>query len=429
MRMSFNSARLRAAWFTAALMLSLGAARAKAQITSVSAGIGDPLSGSLSDETQTSGFDSTFDTSTNNLTNPTLHTDISDPTHSQLLGSALTPLDGSYVSGSVDTVPQTGVLTDAQTAVGALGGSSGSGSRNQIFTAGGFTSQNAAGRAAAINSLGLASMRASFGVGATSRAMLSGTGSSSVGRALSFSGEGIPGVQTPTGVGATQTTLQLNKGDRAEGFYATDPVLSGSTSGYEADLQLYGDLPLPSEQTGTFFAESSGAAAPQYQYDDGQTPPLYAPNTVAGRILGSSPEYGISPFGFPDSTRGLAGLRTEASGAMSPLEQLNGPGSSSLASNNEGLSFSPTLHLIPNLQAPPEATQVFRFEAVERREQEQRILHGMSISEASEAYKQDVRKYRRQVGRALPRRPAANIGTTPGQGSGQGELMGAPSIR
>ena len=425
MREIFGPARLRAGYLAAALALLIGAARVQAQVTSVSPGIGDPLSGSLSDETQTSGFNSTFDSSTNNLTNATVHTDISDPTHSELLGSALAPFDSAYASGSVDTTPQTGVLTDAQAAVGASGGSFGGGSRNQIFISGGFTSQNTAGRAAALNSLGQASMRAAFGGGTSGRAMFSGTASSSAGQALSFSGEGIPVPQTQTGVGATQTTLQISKSDRPDGFYATDPVLSGSTAGYEADLQLYGDLPLPSQETGVFFTEASSPATPQYQYDDGQTPLLYARSTVAGQVIGSSPEYGSSPFGFPDSTRGLAGLTTEAAAVASPLERLNEAGSSPLASGNEGLSFSPALHLIPDLRTQPPSSQAFRFEAVERREQEQRILHGMSISEASEAYKQDVRKYRRQVGRALPRRPAANIGTT----SSQTELMGIPSIR
>ncbi len=383
MRQTYDFARLCGIYLAAALALVLGPARAQAQSTSLSPSIGESVSGSLTEESQTSGFNSTFDSSTSNLTNSTVHTDISDPTHSQLLGSALTPFDSAYVSGSVDTAPQPGVLTDAQAAVGAPGGSFGSGSRNQIFTAGGFAAQSAASRAVALNSLGQGSMRSAFSSGASSRAMFSGAASSSAGRALSFSGEGIPVPQTQTGVGATQTTLQLNKGDRAEGFYATDPVLSGSTAGYEADLQLYGDLPLPSAQTGVFFADSSGVATPQYQYDDGQTPSLYARSVAAGQIIGSSPDYGVSPFGFPDSTRGLAGLASEAVNAVSPLERLGGAGSSSLASGNEGLSFSSTLHLIPNLRTQPPPHEVFRFgEAHSSRHDHQRGVRSLQAGYA-----------------------------------------------
>ena len=428
MRQTFSATKLHAACFGMALAISIGCVSAQAQDTSISPSIGDPLSGSLNDETQTGGFNTSFDSSTNNLTNPTLHSDISDPTHAALLGSELTPFDNAYVSGLVDTAPQTQVQADAQAAAGAPSGAFGGGRRSESFAAGGFPSQNMASRAAAPNSLGQASMRAAFGVGASSRAASLGAGSSVAGEALSSSGEGPDALQTQPGVGATQTTHQLNRGDRAQGYYATDPVLSGSTAGYEADLQLSGDLPLPSTQTGAFFLESSSIATPQYEYDDGQTPLQYARTGVAGQVIGGSPDYGASPSGFPDSTRGLAGLSSEASGVLSPLERVAGVSSESpLASGSEGLSFSPTLHLIPNLRTPPIDTQYFRFEAVERREQELRILHGMSISDASEAYKEDLRKYHRQIGRALPRRAPVNVSGS--QSQGQGELMGIPSIR
>ncbi len=399
--------------------------KAYAQVTSLSPSVSD----SLSSSSDTEGFNGNIVPGAGNITNSELHTDVSDPTHSQLLGSSLTPLDNPYVSPYANSNPQTGVLTDAQAAVGAMlpsGGRRGEAGFNP--GAGSFGSET--NRLTSLSSLGTVSMQSAFSGGAGGRAAFSAasglnssSGSDQAGAQISPStySSAMPTAVAPSAAatGGTQTAT----------YRFTDPVLSGSTAGYEGDLELDGDLPTPSLQTGQFFAEtrSPSEIAPLYDFDDGQTQSSKAGIAAAGQVFASNPEYNPSPTGFDDSTRGLAGLPSEASNAVSPL-------SSRLSSTSSVLSFGITVpdmdapRLIPSLHTAAAARPYFNFEAAERHEQEQRIIHGVSISQASEIYKQDLRKYRQQAGRALPRRPTRDLGASQ-PGGGSQDLLGSSPVR
>ncbi len=372
------------------------------------------LSGSLGDSysqsTSTSGFNGTFDPETSSLTNGDYHTDVSDPTHSQLLGSALTPANNPYASFSVDTAPQTGILTDAQSLVDA-GGFYFGGRRARSFTAGAGAAPlttTGAGQAASAG-FGLGTMGAAFANGVSGRAAFSGQTASSPGTALSFSGEGIPVPITENGVGVRQTTASLYGVQPSTTFLATDPVLSGDESGYEADLEILGDVAPPLVQAGQFFSPSTPTLPARFQYDDGQTP-LRTPPEISGLVIGTPPEYGPSPSGFPDSTKGLAGLLPEAANGVSIFAPPGGAEASPFAPVSEGTVYGLHLTLNPNLHAPPLSEPVGVFQILERRAREQRIIHGMSISQASTIYQDDLRKYQRSLGRQ-PRKSTLDVGT------------------
>ncbi len=399
------------------------AGQAKAQVTSLSPSLSDPLTS----DNQTEGFDSSFDSGAGSFTAATLHTDISDPTHSQLLGSSLTPMDPAYVSPYVDTAPRTGVVTDAQSVVGAYGAHSGS-RLGQSFSPGASVAGSQMMRQSAA---GISSMQASFAGARMGRASSSDFSGASSATALAPSGPALSSTSLPSGPGTVQAPQASGSGiskanQSSTAYYATDPVLTGSTAGYEGDLGLNGDLPAPNTQTAGFFAEASSRdSLPIYAFDDGQTPALAGIPSTSGSILPTALDYGPSPTGFSDSTRGLAGLASEASNAMSPLSAPRENGGLA-ASGGEGVSFAPTLHLVPSLHTAPVVRPSLNFEAVERHEQEQRILHGMSISQASEIYKEDLRKYQRLAGRPLPPKPHRDLGAPQ---NGQQDMMGAASIR
>ncbi len=399
-------------------------------VGSVSGSLSDNLSSSFSDENETEGFDSTFDSESSSFINPTLHTDISDPTHSSLEGSAISPVDNSYLSASVSNTPQTSILSDAQSAVGAFSGGFG-GRRSQIFTAGGGARGSSVASVSATSSFGLASMETAFSGGTSGRAAFSGTTANTAGTALSFSGEGIPVPPTVSGIGVTQMVVSSsslrdpNRETASDAYYALDPVLSGSDAGSEGDTELLGDMAEPSSQTGQFFAEYAGPTEAQYEFDDGQTP-LRSFTATPTNGLAAAPDYGPSPSGFPDSTRGLAGLPSELSNATSPLSGPANLSGSPFPDVSGGNYYGLTLRFAPSLHAQPAYKPTFNFEAVERREQEQRLLHGASISESSEIYAQDLRKYQRMRGRPLPQRPTRDLGAP---NSSSQNALGTPSIR
>ena len=401
--------------------------RVGAQVTSVS----PSLSNSLSDESQTEGFDSSFDPEASNLTNPTLHSDVSDPTHSQLLGSSLTPMDAAYISPYVETNPLTGTISDAQSVIGTsdihFGGRQGQG-----FSLGASFAGSQVMRQGAAGTLGTASMQASFGGGVAGRGSYAGLSAGGPGAAVAFSGQSAPSAAMPSGIGLVQAPQTGSSGtgmasETSGGYYATDPVLSGSTAGYEGRLEMGDDLPSPSSQTAQFFVEgSAGASSPLYAFDDGQTPAPGGIPSPPGSVLLTGVDYNPSPTGFPDSTRGLAGLASETSSATSPLSSSTSQNGTLFATGDEGISFSPVLHLVPSLHSVPITRPTFNFEAAERREQEQRLLHGVSISQSSEIYKEDLRKYRRQAGRALPQMPHRDLGA---QQTNSQDIMSPSPIR
>lgn len=99
------------------VLLGLAARQVHAQDTSLSPGFGGSISDPLLNNTDSDGFDTSFDAQTSDLTNPYLRTDISDPTNANIMGSTISPIVGGvYVYGSSVPTPETQVLTDAQQA-------------------------------------------------------------------------------------------------------------------------------------------------------------------------------------------------------------------------------------------------------------------------------------------------------------------------
>jgi hypothetical protein len=393
---------------------------------SLSPGLSPSLSDPLSSSSSTTGFNSSFEPEATSITGSDLRTGISDPTNSQLSGSAISPLDNSYANASVSTAPRTGILTDAQAAVSARDPYFGN-RYGQSFAPSGTSGQTASftGRQAALGSFGATSMQSAF-TGNTSSKAFAGTPSSSVGTSLEPPGTGGSLLTSQSGVGMTL----LSSGSTAESansFYATDPVLSGSTAGYEAGSQIAGDMPLPSAQTGGFFAEGS-TSVPQFQYDDGQTPFSGFVAGTPGQIVGSAPDYMPSPFGFPDSTKGLAGLPSEASNQQSPFTSSLFSSGSPFAPVSEGTVYGLTLRFNPNLHAQPTPVPD-SFEAFERRAQERRIIHGYSISQSSRMYQQDLRAYQRGQGRQQgSSRRQYSLHDQNGENGGH-ELISVPKVR
>ena len=415
--------RYRLALFAAVVigeLLANGSAHAQG---SLSPGLSPSLSDPLSASSSIGGYDTTFGPDAGTITGNELRTGVSDPTNSQLLGSAISPLDNSYANSSVSTSPQTGTLTDAQQAVGSRDPSFGV-HYSQGFSPTSTLSQAASftGRQVASGSFGTASTQSAFTASASGKPLTKAADAAP----STTSGELGQGVSTQASLLGIDMMMQTSSPGSGLSYYATDPVLTGSTSGYEADLELAGDMASPSSQTGGFFAEST-AAQVRFQYDDGQTPsrdPVPAP----GQISGAAPEYAPSPSGFPDSTKGLAGLPTEASNQTSPFRSLSNPSTSSpFAPVSDGTVYGLTLRFNPNLHALP-APAAGSFEAYERRAQEQRIMQGYSISQASSAHQQDLREYQSRNGKGQRRSTRPDFSNQSGQGYRQ-ELMGVPKVR
>lgn len=343
--------------------------------------------------TSTSGFNAVFDPSSSSLTNGELHTDISDPTHSQLLGSVLSPANIPAVNGNVDSLPQTGILSDAQLA--AQYGAGGFAIRRDSAFAARATSNGfgGAGEAQSFrgNGYGGVNTRMAFtGTGVTPNSLASPASSFSGATATSYGGNATsydldPRLRSSQRVDAlgTSTTLTL----------AVDPVLTGALSGMDAGTQVQDEIPKPSTQTSQFFSSSAPVRA-NFAYEDGQTPPSWVDQTP-GVVLGAAPYYGVASSGFPDSTRGLAGLAPESDALVSPLERADtgvSPLASSIAAGGGGLRQ----RLNPNLHASPAPFPPQSFEAFERKAQDQRLVSGLSISQSSMVYQKDLRDYQRR---------------------------------
>ena len=179
-------------------------------------------------------------------------------------------------------------------------------------------------------------------------------------------------------------------------YIATDPALTGVAESFTAPLQLGTDLPQPSIEVIGYFLDPGPTAIPRYEYEDGQTPPLVsslAPKV--GTILGLAPEYLPSKSGFPDSTKGEAALPTEASNWLSPVVQLRDYTASPFPAVSDGTVYGIKTGLNPTIHVPQAQAVRGSFRAAEKRAQEQRILHGMSISESSAIYRSDLRDYQR----------------------------------
>lgn len=372
----------------AVFVATLGQGVLFAQVTSVS----PSLSGSIAQSTSTSGLNGTFDAESSNFSNPALHTDVSDPTHAQLLGSSLSPADIPAVNAFVNGTPETGTLSDAQLAV-RYGETGSARHRGSPFASSATLSSfggaaNPQGSPAAFSTAtqggafsGSAETQAAF----VSRSLLTSPHSFTSNEGKAVAGSGTRNTRRPYGT---------EEGGEFESATATDPVLTGASSSYESDLQLEGDMPSPSADTARFFATGS-SSAPQYQYEDGQTPPLRtAP--VPGSILGIAPEYGPASNGFPDSTRGLAGLPSELANSTSPLERKPNQGFSFTASPDPSPDSGLRQHLNPDLHALPLSSSAISFQAYERQMRAQRLRAGLSITQSSMLYQQDLKNYQQR---------------------------------
>ncbi len=370
-----------------------------AQNTSLSPSLATPLVQS----TSTSGFNSVFDSESANFTNSELHTDVSDPTHSQLLGSVLTPASVPSVNGAVDSTPQTGTLSDAQLA-SQYGAGAVSGRRDSAFAVGATS--------VGFGSLVSAQSFRGGGYGAVSGQMAS-AGTQMTRDAFTASASSVSG-RSPASPMSDSRSYDLDPrlvsrsqvdalGTSVTVGLASDPVLTGTLSGLGSATQMQGELPSPSSQTAQFFASSSPPNAP-FQYEDGQTPPLQVYQTP-GVVLGAAPAYGTASSGFPDSTRGLAGLALESDALVSPLERAD-TGVSPLASSVAGSASGLRQRLNPNLHASPPPAPPQSFEAFERQAQDRRLLAGLSISQSSMIYQKDLRDYQRRGQRHSSRFPS-----------------------
>ncbi len=405
----------------ASVLLALGIAfpaAVLAQGGGFTSSLSDPVTAA---STPQDGFNATFNASTASLTNPSLHTGVSDPTHSQLLGSSLSPADyEAYQSSSPETAPRTGIQTDAQSTAGASDAFFG-GRQNRSFSgAGSFVG----GRQSARETAGVLSTEAALTGTLSAHAAFSGLGPASTTSQIGFSGQSVGLPAARTGPGAVQTLATTGSADQNSGYYAKDPVLTGSSSGFETGPELKGDMPSPSVETAAFFG-GTGSTREQFQFDDGQTPPLSKPLTP-GQILGVAPAYQAAAGGFPDSTKGLAGLPSEVELGISPFALSTNPDAPPFAPVSEGTVFAPKTQLSPNLHMQP-LNPLGSFEVYERRLQAQRLTHGLSISEAAAAKQEDLRNFQRSRNRAGRRSTL----TMPNQGvpGYQPELMGSPAIR
>lgn len=357
----------------------------------LSVDLGGNIGASLYSSDQQQGLDSAFDPSTSNLSNPEVRTGISDPLHSQLLGSELSPMADSFANFSVDAQSTSGV--DGKSGALSERRGAGRGQESQDFLVG-SNAVEAGGmetRLQAMRSLGTESMRSAFSGGAAANQAFAGRDMSS------------PESQEtggPTASGMPEATLAAAEGamgsPRAPRF--TDPVLTGSSAGYEAsDLELGTNMATPSSATAGFFAEPVVTREAHYEFDDGQTPG-FSPGPEPGGVLGGGPQYFPPKNGFPDSTTGTAGLAPETSNWNSPFSSMSSITSSPFPPVSEGTVYGVHTGIAVDLHAPPLPEPRVSFAEYERQMQEQRIVHGATITQAAEAYQRDLRSYQKLGG-------------------------------
>ncbi len=363
------------------------------------------LTGSLSDPVTAgspeSGFNSSFDQTTSSFTNGAMHSDVNDPTHAQLVGSTLSPLDDALVNAAVQTAPRTGILSDAQMSVGLNDfGFGGRQNRSFLPGSGAHTLSSVAARPSS-NLYGTAATQAAFTGGMSANAAFNGRAARAATQAQGFSGEAASpatqGTEGSSALSSAQPAMDANGRDRQATVMFTDPVLTGSSAGYDTGPEMHGDLPVPSTVTASFFA-TAPRPDPAFQYDDGQTP-LGGRPALAGSVLGGAPEYLRSTTGFPDSTKGQAGSITSLETGVSPLSAPPTPSGSPFSPVSGGEMYQAKTRLNPNLKAQiPRPTG--SFEEYERRLRRTRLASGATISQADSVYRQDLKDYRRTNGKA-----------------------------
>jgi hypothetical protein len=375
---------------------------------------GTSVSGSIADNTPTSGLTTDFDPD-GGFTQGDLHTDVSDPTHAQLLGSALSPTDFSYTAADVSANVNSSTLTDAQSAVGASDLPGFGGARNQSFAAGSSsTTAVSSERQDSRQAFASGSLTAAFSGGISKSAFSGRSTQLTHAGGQSFSGQGVSLPPLTVGVGPTQTLVQTSgaeEGQQAGGagqalatqdsdsqgsYYATDPALTGQAETSIPSLQLGPQIPSPKMDASGFFLEPSFGNVRQYEYDDGQTPPTAASRAlIPGAVLSEPPDYIAAASGFPDSTMGTAALPTEASNFVSSIVPLKDPDAPPFPAVSDGNVFGVKVGLHPSLHKLGQTPLHGSFRDYERKVQEERLLHGMSITQAQQFYQADLRSFQK----------------------------------
>lgn len=328
------------------------------------------IGGSLSDSTQTQGLVTDYGQGAGTI-GATLQQGVTDATHAQAQGSAVSPTDDAYVSDAYDSTAEAGGRVES--AFGSGAGKSG-GQPGPSFVLNGLGSGTR--QFSQNNGFGVASQRVAF-VGEGTRAAFTSSLGTDSGALTPAAGKGRRSAQTSGTLGALLPD--------------EDPVLSNSTE----DLQLGSVPPTPSTTATAYFAIPY-SMQPQYQYDDGQTPLLGRAAQVPGQILGTSAIYGVSPGGFPDSTLGLAALPSEASVSAPPAALVRGSGEGPLFPPvSEGTVFKVTAGVHPSLHAAPATPFREPFNAYEEGLVQKRILAGMSASQAESMREGDRAEYAR----------------------------------
>ncbi|RRA49679.1 hypothetical protein D1Y84_16775 [Acidipila sp. EB88] len=395
---------------------------AKAQQTPTS--ISDGLSSPVGDTDLGEGTQIPSVTFTGNAE----HSNVNDPTHSQLEGSQLsaTALSSATVSPYVDATPNIGVLTDAQSTMDRGGG--GGGLRNPLFSNQPSTMSAFAARPQLL--------------GSAARDPRSPDDPSDLGNIYArqrlpdygtnqaFSGVGVVVPTTPSGVGYSSLYPTSGSTVTQDVYFLSDPVISGIDNGYQVHPVVTSDtFAEPSSQVATTFAMNSGDAT-NFQFDDGQSPSLQPPLHV-GEVQRSSlePAYVSSPTGFPDSTRGMAGSPLEATYAHSPLEPSASPSISPFAPVSGGsfygqrYSFQPSLHKASSILA---TNDLWTAEREARRDS---ITNGTSIMDNLERERQSTREAENRAAGRRHRKTLQELDTPNQQQAYPRQLLPPPKIR
>jgi hypothetical protein len=118
-----------------------------------------------------------------------------------------------------------------------------------------------------------------------------------------------------------------------------------------------------------------------------------------GQLQPTLTAYTSAGSGFPDSTRGLADLPSQAALSASPFEKsAQGESVSPFPAISDGEYYSRSSYLSPNLHAQPVLKQKLSLSDEKRRlkvSEHKRITMGMPYSNAEELYRKELTDYTR----------------------------------
>jgi hypothetical protein len=353
----------------------------------------DGVSTQVSESDQQQGFDTSFESSDSNLSDPELRTDISDPTHSVLENSTSSALVNGYADSYAETQPRTQVLTDAQQAV-SFGDSSFGGSQSRAFTTQAFGGTGLSRRLSGA-SPSIGSGASAFPTSISARAAFSSQTAQPLRTNDAFAGRGITADAAPAdpSYSGAYSVAPVSLPDGTRAVLQSDPAFTNVSTNLTGPIDTTDDLPQPTVAAAAFFARQA-TTPPQTQFDDGQTP-LLAPALEPGRVIGQQLEYANSSTGFSDSTRGLAGLPLEAAQAYSPLERSPTMVESPFPAVSSGEVFGQRLYLLPDLHTQESSEPQVNLTALRvklRQAEQKRIFLGMSPGRAEQIYRLEFKQ-------------------------------------